>query len=758
MYFRISLSKKLLVVFLILSLTPLTLVGYVTVDNMMNMRESSVNSAEEIGELSINASMNALENQAKDNLEKIVVEKAEINNLMLKKIESDAMYAAKYLEYLFDTDYFYKNIHNLSDYEYRNIHGNDYYMRKEPINYYDKSNIILTKTQILSPEINQTIKVSEFADSVYKMIKENNPDISWIYATFESGVTRQYPWIEPQVIDPNTTTISYENYELATPINNPSKELVWTHPYLDLAGAGWVVTCSVPLYHKNGEFFGVQSIDITLNSLIKVALSVKVGKTGYAFMIDAEGNTIAFPSRADNDLRWNDTWYENTFNLLDTPNTDFKKVVERMVAGEIGTNEVTFQGVNKYISYAPISVTGWSMGVVVPENEIIESAIATQKVIKEHTENISNKTKSDTMHTINQILIGLFVTILIVSLISFISARSITKPIQKLTQSAKKIGEGYLEYKVKINTGDEIENLANSFNKMTDDLKQNIEELRRATAEKERMLQELEIARVIQQSFIPEACPILENMELAATTKPAKEVGGDFYDFIPVSKDKLGLVIADVSGKGVPAALFMALTRAFIRANAVRDPTIANAIKQANELILEDAKQGMFVTLFYAILDKEKKTFNYVNAGHHPPILLKKSTGDIVLLEAKGIALGVLGNIELEEKEIELESGDMIVLYTDGITDAINDQEEEFGEERLINLISENYTMSALDLINKIKHEVIAFTRDQPQFDDFTLVILKVSSEQVPCNDAPSTYTLRPKTYLHKLNEVSNYG
>ncbi|MFQ6056053.1 MAG: cache domain-containing protein, partial [Methanosarcinales archaeon] len=424
MYFRISLSKKLLVVFLILSLTPLTLVGYVTVDNMMNMRESSVNSAEEIGELSINASMNALENQAKDNLEKIVVEKAEINNLMLKKIESDAMYAAKYLEYLFDTDYFYKNIHNLSDYEYRNILGNDYYMRKEPINYYDKSNIILIKTQVLSPEINQTIKVSEFADSVYKMIKENNPDISWIYATFESGVTRQYPWIEPQVIDPNTTTISYENYELATPINNPSKELVWTHPYLDLAGAGWMVTCSVPLYHKNGEFFGVQSIDITLNSLIKVALSVKVGKTGYAFMIDAEGNTIAFPSRADNDLRWNDTWYENTFNLLDTPNTDFKKVVERMVAGEIGTNEVTFQGVNKYISYAPISVTGWSMGVVVPENEIIESAIDAQKVIKEHTENISSKTKSDTMHTINQILIGLFVTILIVCLISFISARS----------------------------------------------------------------------------------------------------------------------------------------------------------------------------------------------------------------------------------------------------------------------------------------------------------------------------------------------
>lgn len=728
MYFRISLSKKLLVGFLILSLTPLTLVGYVTVNNMINMRESSVNSAEDIGRLSINASRNALENQAKDNLEKIVVEKAEINNLMLKKIESDAMYAAKYLEYLFDTDYFYRNIHNLSDYEYRNILGNDYYMGKEPINYYDKSNIILTKTQVLSPEINQTIKVSEFADSVYKMIKENNPDISWIYATFESGVTRQYPWIEPRIIDPNTTTISYENYELATPINNPSKKPVWTRPYLDLAGAGWMVTCSVPLYHKNGEFFGVQSIDITLNSLIKVALSVKVGKTGYAFMIDAEGNTIAFPSRADNDLRWNDTWYENTFNLLDTPNTDFKKVVESMVEGEIGTNEVTFQGVNKYITYAPISVTGWSMGIVVPENEIIESAIATQKVIKEHTENISNKTKSDTMHTLNQILIGLFATILIVSLISFISARSITKPIQKLTQSAKKIGEGNLEYKVKINTGDEIENLANSFNKMTDDLKQNIEELRRTTAEKERILQELEIARRIQQSFIPEACPILKDMEFAATTMPAKEVGGDFYDFIPISKDKLGLVIADVSGKGVPAALFMALTRALIRANAVRNPTTANAIKQTNELILENAKQGMFVTLFYAILDKEKKTFNYVNAGHNPPILLKKSTDDIILLEAKGIALGVLEDIELEEKEIELESGDMIVLYTDGIIDAINDQEKEFGEEMLLNLISENYTMSALDLINKIKHEVIAFTGDQPQFDDFTLVILKVSS------------------------------
>jgi sigma-B regulation protein RsbU (phosphoserine phosphatase) len=245
--------------------------------------------------------------------------------------------------------------------------------------------------------------------------------------------------------------------------------------------------------------------------------------------------------------------------------------------------------------------------------------------------------------------------------------------------------------------------------------------------ERERIVQELEIASNIQQSFLPRTIPVVEGAELAAFSLPAKQVGGDFYDFIPVSEHTLGLVIADVSGKGVPAALFMALSRALMRANSLQNPRVSSAVIQTNKLILECATAGLFVTLFYAIVDPQTRRLKYVNAGHNPPILYKKKTGDIHLLEADGIALGVLEDIELEEKEVVLEEGDVVVLYTDGVTEAVNVQDEEFGEERLVQFISEHHTLSASDLIHSIQDVVMTFAGEAPQYDDLTLMILKIT-------------------------------
>ncbi len=257
---------------------------------------------------------------------------------------------------------------------------------------------------------------------------------------------------------------------------------------------------------------------------------------------------------------------------------------------------------------------------------------------------------------------------------------------------------------------------------------------RRTAAEKdkyrrelERREYEMETARGIQQSFLPDSPPQVEGFELAALSLPAWEVGGDFYDFIPIPPDKWGIVIADVSGKGVPAALFMALSRTCVRANVAGNSTACEAIRRANDLITQDAESGMFVTLFYAVLDPKRKHLNYVNAGHNPPLLLQGSAGNVILLEASGIALGVMDDIELEEKELELASNDIVVLYTDGVTEAINEKEEQFGEERLTAVITQNTNLPAQELIDKIKEEVTVFAQGQPQFDDITLVILKVS-------------------------------
>ena len=251
------------------------------------------------------------------------------------------------------------------------------------------------------------------------------------------------------------------------------------------------------------------------------------------------------------------------------------------------------------------------------------------------------------------------------------------------------------------------------------------EERDRYQAELERKRQELKIAYEIQRSFLPDAIPLLRDFELAALNLPAKEVGGDFYDFIPLSEDKLSLTIADVSGKGVPAALFMALSRTVVRANARGNSDVAEVIRDANSMITADSKAGMFVTLFYALVDSKKKSLTYVNAGHNPPLLFRETSSDLILLQAKGIALGVIEEVELEEVEIGLKSGDILVLYTDGVTEAINAACEEFGQERLMRVIKENRTLSAHDILEHIRAEVVAFAGEQPQFDDITLMVLK---------------------------------
>jgi serine phosphatase RsbU (regulator of sigma subunit) len=326
---------------------------------------------------------------------------------------------------------------------------------------------------------------------------------------------------------------------------------------------------------------------------------------------------------------------------------------------------------------------------------------------------------------LRSILVSL-VVIVVGILISFIFSNSITRPIRKLTAAVEMMGQGDLSHMVEVETKDEVGVLARSFNKMAQDLKSYIEELRRTTAEKERVEKELEIGRGIQQSFLPEAPPQVDGFEIAALNLPALEVGGDFYDFIPVSQNKWGLVIADVSGKGVPAALFMALSRTLVRANAVDNPTVSYAIVKANRMLAEQERANMFVTLFYGVLDVKKKSLSYVNAGHNPPLVLSKKGGDIVMLSAKGIALGVMSDIMLEEKVVHLRGGDIAILFTDGVTEAINTKQEQFGQDRLVKLIAESHTLSAQEIVKRIEREVTAFSEGQPQFDDLTLMAVKV--------------------------------
>ncbi|MDD5494666.1 MAG: SpoIIE family protein phosphatase [Dehalococcoidia bacterium] len=368
-----------------------------------------------------------------------------------------------------------------------------------------------------------------------------------------------------------------------------------------------------------------------------------------------------------------------------------------------------------YIVAATTYIDEFSKPIVLMENRI---AVGTA----ESTDNIQEKIEN----TRNFFIIFFVAVLVVVCVIVLWLSQMITTPIRALTAGSEAIGKGNLDYRVEVHSGDELEGLANSFNRMSSDLRRYTTELRRTTAEKERVEKELEIARGIQQSFLPESPPVIEGVELAALSLPAKEVGGDFYDFIPVGLNKWGLVIADVSGKGVPAALFMALSRTLVRASVSDTVTASETICKANEQITENDRSNMFVTLFYGVLDPVKMSLTYVSAGHNPPIKLSRGAQDMIMLKARGVALGVVPDMRLEEKEIALDSNDVVVLYTDGVTEAINDKEEQFGQERMLAIAEETRHLPAAEMVQRIKDAVLEFSRGQPQFDDITLMVLKI--------------------------------
>jgi len=251
--------------------------------------------------------------------------------------------------------------------------------------------------------------------------------------------------------------------------------------------------------------------------------------------------------------------------------------------------------------------------------------------------------------------------------------------------------------------------------------------------EKGRMEQELQMAYKIQAGLLPESMPELSGWEFAASWKPARQVAGDYYDFIPLEAGKLGLVIADVTDKGMPAALFMAFTRSIIRASLDQNDQPVDAIRQANRLICRESSYGFFVTLFYLQFQPDSSEVTYVSAGHNPQLWylepsgrdLDPETGPVLQLGYSGMPLGIEEEAQFEQRRLNCAPGDCLLLFTDGVTDAINDMGERFSLSKLQRFGQENYQAAAQNIIGALENELLDFAGQTPQFDDITIVVAK---------------------------------
>jgi sigma-B regulation protein RsbU (phosphoserine phosphatase) len=242
---------------------------------------------------------------------------------------------------------------------------------------------------------------------------------------------------------------------------------------------------------------------------------------------------------------------------------------------------------------------------------------------------------------------------------------------------------------------------------------------------RERLEHEIQLARQIQKTFLPDHLPEIEGWNLAATWITARQVGGDFYDVFELPSGRLGLFIADVSDKGIPAALFMALTRTMVRAVVFDTPSPADALRRVNALIIPDNQQDMFVSAVYGVLTLESGIFTYANAGHNPPIWLCSEKQTMELLHRTGSALGIIEDVPMEDRSITLAPGDFLLLYTDGVTEAFSPEDETYGDERLQQVLKAAEITSARGVLDALEASVRKFIGSYPPADDLTMLGVK---------------------------------
>ncbi len=318
---------------------------------------------------------------------------------------------------------------------------------------------------------------------------------------------------------------------------------------------------------------------------------------------------------------------------------------------------------------------------------------------------------------------GLFIGFIAVFLLS----NYFVKPIQKLTEGVLRIGDGNLDRTLPVEGTDEFSEIARAFNEITLKFKKAQENV----VEQERLQKEMQVAQEIQHALLPRRFPEIEGYDIATIYRAAKDVGGDYFDFVQIDGDTLGIIVADVSGKGVPGSLVMTMIRTALRLESRGNFSPTNILSSVNHFVADDVKKGMFITIFLITLDSQNRTISYASAGHNPMILYRKDSDACYFLNTRGMPLGislpegVTFEKSLQADKVKLKKDDMLVVYTDGITEAMNKVGAQYGNDRLIEFIKKNSEVSPEEFTRKLDDDINRFTAGAPQNDDITLVVIK---------------------------------
>lgn len=483
---------------------------------------------------------------------------------------------------------------------------------------------------------------------------------------------------------------------------------VWSEPYFDEGdGGALMVTYSVPVFDVPGadrKLVGVITCHVSLDWLTDLLRSIRFAETGYAFLVSRTGAYICHP-RKDFVVR------ETLFSAAETNHRpELRAVARRMITGESGfiplRNLVSQQP--SHMAFAPVPSTGWSVSIIVTDAELLAPVISLSRSVA---------------------LVGI-VGFALLLLITLLIARSITRPLRELDAATEVLAKGDLDAPLPAIPGnDEVAHLSKSFTHMRTELKRSMEELRATTAAKQKIESELEIARSIQMSLVPRTFPAFPDrpeFDLYAELHPARAIGGDFYDFFMLDRHRICLAIGDVSDKGVPAALFMAVVRTFLKAIWRDEESPAATLRKLNNELALDNDSTMFVTLLCAVVDLRDGSMRYACGGHNLPFLISPDGEVHQVRRLKGVPVGAMEEMLFEEGSESLRTGDVFFLYTDGATEAMNGAGELFGDDRLEGELKRCAGSTGMkELVQGVRGAVESFADGAEQSDDLTLVAFR---------------------------------
>ena len=485
------------------------------------------------------------------------------------------------------------------------------------------------------------------------------------------------------------------------------------------------LVCSYPIYHS-GKLAAVIGADVYLDSMAEaVETSEKNG--GFVCIVNEEGHVV-FSPRKEGSFQVRDE--ENSVDLRTSDNTELAAFVKDAMNGETEVQQVNVDGVDCYLCGYPVEKAGWAVISVVSKAETDKPT----EMLESQYDSIENDALAaynTKMASSKRMIIILLILITLAGINAALQlSKKIVRPMEIMTKKISSLsGENpqfFMEDAFK--TGDEVEVLAEAFADISAKTVHYVDQVRRITAEKERIGVELDMAEKIQASQLPRLFPAFPNrteFDIYASMNAAKEVGGDFYDYYLTDDDHLCMVMADVSGKGVPAALFMMISRVLLKTRLQNGETPGQALSHLNDQLLEGNETGLFVTIWLAVLQISTGKGVAANAGHEHPTIRRDGGRYHLVTYRHSPAVATVDGILFKEHTFEMYPGDSLFVYTDGVPEASNDDDELFGTERMLEALNKDPEAGPVQLLTNVTEGIQAFVEDAEQFDDITMLCLK---------------------------------